>query len=159
MSASLLDVNVLIALLDSAHVHHSAVVRWFHSVATRKGWATAPITENGFIRIVSHPSYPNLRVTPEMAAQSLDRFKTAFPKAHRFWPDKVTLTDGALFDLTVLTGSQQITDVYLAGLAFRHKGRLATLERGIAWKAVRGAEAGLIENIPVPLEVTAGGQR
>ncbi len=148
MSIRLLDVNLLIALLDSAHVHHAVSVSWFHATA-RRGWATAPITENGFIRIVSHPSYPNMRLNQAMAAEALERFKAAFPKVHHFWADDVTLTDRALFDLTVLTSSQQITDVYLAGLAFRNKGRLATLERAIRWQAVRGAEADLVECIDI----------
>ena len=54
----LLDVNVLIALVDSAHVRHDAANDWFD----REGgsaWATCPITENGLVRIPSHPKYPN----------------------------------------------------------------------------------------------------
>ena len=124
-------------------------VRWFRSGAAREGWASAPITENGFIRIVSHPSYPNMRLTPALACESLERFKQGFPKAYRFWPDEVTLTDGTLFDLTRLTGAQRTIDIYLAGLAFRKNGRMATLERSLVWQAVRGAEAGLIERIPL----------
>ena len=151
MSVRLLDVNVLIAILDSAHVHHEAAARWFRSVGAREGWATAPITENGFIRIVSHPSYPNIRLTPARAAESIERLRRAFPKTYRFWPDEVTLTDRKLFDLGVLTGPQQTTDAYLAGLAFRKNGRIATLDRNLVWQAVRGAEAGLIEHIPASL--------
>lgn len=147
MSARLLDVNVLIALLDSAHAHHRAAVRWFSSGAARDGWATSPITENGFIRIVSHPSYPNLRLSPALASESLERFRKAFPRSYRFWPDDIMLTDGSRFDLRVLTGAQQMTDVYLAGLAFRNKGRLATFEKSVAWRAVLGADAGVVERI------------
>jgi len=69
MSVRLLDVNVLIELLDSAHVRHEAAVRWFRSGAAREGWASAPITENGFVRIASHPSYPNMRLTPALASE------------------------------------------------------------------------------------------
>jgi len=147
MSVRLLDVNVLISLLDSAHVHHDAAVRWFRAVAAVEGWATSPIAENGFIRIVSHISYPNLRLTPALAAASLARFKVGFSGIHHFWMDEISLTDTALFDLRQLTGSRQTTDAYLAGLAFRKNGRLATLEGGIPWRAVRGAEAGLVERI------------
>jgi len=99
--------------------------------------------------MASHLSYPNIRLTPALACEALDRFKRGFPKAYQFWPDEVTLSDGALFDLTQLTGAQQVTDVYLAGLAFRNNGRMATLERNLAWQAVRGAQPGLIERIPV----------
>lgn len=61
----------------------------------------------------------------------------------------MTLTDRALFDLTRLTGARQAIDIYLAGLAFRKNGRMATLERSLVWQAVGGAEAGLIERIPM----------
>jgi uncharacterized protein len=144
MSARLLDVNVLVSLLDSAHVHHEIAVKWFRAV---EGWATSPTTENGLIRIVSHVSYPNLRLTPAVAAESLARFKAGFPGIHQFWADEVSLNETTLFDLTVLTGSRQTTDVYLAGLAFRKGGRLATLDGGIPWRAVRGAKAELVERI------------
>lgn len=120
---------------------------WFRTVAAVEGWATSAIKENGFVRIVSHLSYPNLRLTPALAAESLARFKAGFPGIHRFGADEISLTETALFDLSVLTGSRQTTDVYLAGLAFRHGGRLTTLDSGIPWRAVRGAEAGLVERI------------
>jgi len=147
MSVRLLDVNLLIGLLDSAHVHHRAAVEWFRSVAAVEGWATCPVTENGLIRVVSHVSYPNLRLTPALAAASLARFKAGFSGVCRFWADEISLTDQSLFDLGVLTGSRQTTNAYLAGLAFRKAGRLATLDGGIPWRAVRGADAGLVERI------------
>lgn len=143
----LLDVNVLVSLLDSAHVHHDAAVDWFRRVAAFGGWATCPLTENGLIRVVSHPSYPNLRLSPAQAADSLARFKANFPGVHCFWPDSVSMTDSALFDVSVLTGARQITDAYLAGLAFHNRGRLATLDGSIPWRAVRGADSELVERL------------
>ena len=71
MIVRLLDVNVLVSLLDSAHVHHAAALTWFRAVAAAEGWATCPLTENGLIRVVSHFSYPNLRLSPACAAESL----------------------------------------------------------------------------------------
>jgi hypothetical protein len=147
MTVRLLDVNVLVSILDSAHVHHDAALTWFRAVAATEGWATCPVTENGLIRVVSHLSYPNLRLSPAHAAESLALFKTGFPEIHRFWPDAISLTDSAIFDLAVLTGSRQTTDAYLAGLAFRNGGRLATFDGGIPWRAVRGADARLVERI------------
>jgi len=147
MIVRLLDVNILVSLLDSAHVHHSAAVTWFRTVAATEGWATCPVTENGLIRVVSNLSYPNLRLSPVHAAESLALFKGAFPEIHHFWPDAISLTDTAIFDLAVLTGSRQATDAYLAGLAFRNGGRLATLDGGIPWRAVRGADTRLVERI------------
>jgi len=147
MSVHPLDVNVIISLPDSAHVHHASTVKWFDRTAAQEGWSTCPVTENGFIRIVSHMSYPNMQMTAGQAAQSLTAFEAAFPKSHRFWTDEVSLTDSTLFDLHALTTSGQTRDAYLAGLAFRKGGLLATLDRGVAWRAVRGANAGLIEII------------
>ena len=144
----LLDVNVLISLLDSAHVYHMPAVKWFRAVASSQGWATTPPTENGFTRAVSQVSYPNLRLTPAMASTSLARFKESFSGIHHFWPDEASLTDSSVFDRSILTGSRQITDAYLAGLAHRNRGRLATLDGGIAWRSVRNAGPDLIENIP-----------
>jgi len=143
----LLDVNVLVSLLDSAHVHHGITLKWFRSVAVSQGWATCPLTENGFIRVVSSVSYPNLRLTPAMAATSLSLFKSGFAGIHRFWADEVSLTEAVLFDLASLTGSRQTTDTYLAGLAFHKGGRLATLDGGIVWRSVRGADASLVEKV------------
>jgi toxin-antitoxin system PIN domain toxin len=147
MSVRLLDVNVILSLLDSAHVHHRLAVEWFDRTAAQDGWATCPITENGFIRIVSHMSYPNMRMTPGQAAQSLAAFQAAFQGSFRFWTDDLSLADSTLFDLHSLTTSGQTTDAYLAALAFRRGGRLATLDRGVQWRAVRGADATLIERI------------
>jgi len=64
---------------------------------------------------------------------------------HHFWPDDVTLCDTRLFTLGV--GWRQLTDVYLLGLAVRHDGRLATFERSIPLKAVRGASAAHLQVI------------
>ena len=41
MSAALLDVNVLIALLDRRHVHHEPAHRWF--AGSSGPWATWPL--------------------------------------------------------------------------------------------------------------------
>ncbi len=105
------------------------------------------MTENGFVRIVSHVSYPNLRLTPFAAAESLGRFKAAFPGIYHFWTDSLSLTDTTLFQLAVLTGSRQTTDAYLAAIAFHHGGRLATIDASIPWRSVRGATANTVDPI------------
>ena len=56
MSAvALLDVNVLVALFDPDHVHHDIAHDWF-SDEGHAGWATCPLTENGFVRVVANLS-------------------------------------------------------------------------------------------------------
>jgi hypothetical protein len=48
---------------------------------------------------------------------------------HRFWPDAIPYNAGLL---TGVIGHRQITDAYLAELARHHRGKLATLDRGLA---------------------------
>jgi len=54
---ALLDVNLLIALFDAAHVHHKAAQSWMTKNRSL-GWATCPITQNGCVRVMSQPRYP-----------------------------------------------------------------------------------------------------
>ena len=55
---ALLDVNVLIALLDPDHSLHQRAREWFSRNAPG-GWTSCPLTQNGCVRIMSHPGYPN----------------------------------------------------------------------------------------------------
>ena len=135
MTTALLDTNVLIALLDPSHTFHAVAARWFRAHA-EEGWATCPLTENGFVRIVSHPSYPQ-PVTVADALAILRRSRGH--RAHTFWPDDITITDSGIIDDAHLLGSGQVTDAYLLDLAVRNDGRLVTLDRRIHVATVRGA--------------------
>ena len=144
MSVRLLDVNILVSLMDSAHVHHTLCVQWFREVAVANGWATCAVTEMGFIRVVSSHAYPNRRLTPATAGEMLRRFRQSFPEIHRFWADDFSPCD---LQLSALTGPRQITDAWLAALAFRKGGILATLDGSIPWQSVSGATEQLVERI------------
>ena len=133
---ALLDVNLLIALFDPDHVHHEAAHAWFGTHRS-SGWATCPLTENGVVRILSNPAYSPSAERPAEVARRLASFRNSGD--HVFWPDDVSLCDSRVFDLSV--GHRHLTDVYLLALAVRRDGRLATLERTIPAKAVRGARA------------------
>lgn len=134
---ALLDVNVLIALFDQDHVSHRPAMAWFTAHA-REGWASCPITQNGCMRIMSNPSYPN----PLPVQALITRLAAACAQAiHQFWADEPTLLDPGAFDATRIHGPKQITDIYLLGLAVRHGGRLATFDGGISLAAVRKATA------------------
>lgn len=136
MSVALLDVNVLVALFDPAHQNHESAHLWFGR--NRKfGWATCPITANGCIRVLSNPAYPTVDATPAEVARRLQSLCSTTD--HHFWPDSVSLLDESLFQPAMLGGHQKITDAYLLGLAVRNHGRLATFDRSIPLKAVRGA--------------------
>jgi toxin-antitoxin system PIN domain toxin len=132
---ALLDVNVLIALLDADHVSHAPATRWFAEHA-EGGWASCPITQNGCVRIMSHPAYPNTRTVGEVAERL--RGATA-QEAHRFWPDDQSILDNTLIDVTRVHGPRQLTDTYLLALAVKHDGCLVTFDSAIPVNAVKGA--------------------
>jgi toxin-antitoxin system PIN domain toxin len=132
---ALLDVNVLIALLDSDHASHDSAIKWFAKHA-REGWASSPITQNGCIRIMSNPGYPN----PLPIQAVIDRLAEACQQdIHEFWPDEVSLLDPHVVDTTRIHGPRQLTDIYLLALAVQHDGRLVTFDTGIPVTAVRRA--------------------
>lgn len=136
MSVALLDINILIALFHPGHIHNEVAHRWFGQ-NRRQGWATCPLTISGCIRILSGPAYPVVRQTPAEMADWLREFCSTTD--HHFWPDSVSLLDEELFRSSMISGHQNITDVYLLGLAVRNHGRLATFDRSIPLKAVHGA--------------------
>jgi hypothetical protein len=88
----LLDVNVLIALIDPTHVGHDAAHSWFGATGAAS-WATCPLTENGVIRIVGHPKYPNSAGSPAAVAPIVARLRTL--SGHVFWKDDFSLVDTA----------------------------------------------------------------
>jgi toxin-antitoxin system PIN domain toxin len=133
----LLDVNVLIALVDAQHINHEAAHDWFAPNA-RHGWATCPLTENGLVRIVSNPKYPNGVASPAVALDLL-RGLTSID-GHGFWEDNVSLTDETLFLTGSLLSSSHVTDTYLLGLAIKHGGRLATFDKRLSSAAVHGGK-------------------
>jgi toxin-antitoxin system PIN domain toxin len=143
---ALLDVNVLIALLDPDHVMHDLATDWF-AKQKEEGWATCPITENGFIRIVSHPSYSN-SVTVHEAVEAL-RAAVDMP-SYEFWPCDVTLTDASKLDNSRLIGTNQVTDAYLLALASERGGCLATFDRRISITLVPDATSAQLVIIPSP---------
>jgi toxin-antitoxin system PIN domain toxin len=124
----LLDTNLLIALLWPSHERHALAVTWF-ARHRAQGWATCPFTQAGFIRIVSNPAFSRDAVQPREAMHVLSANTAA--KDHTFWPDDAPYSEVGAFVGVRLIGHQQVTDVYLLGLAVRHRGSLATLDRGI----------------------------
>lgn len=129
MTVRLLDVNLLIALAWPDHVHHALAHRWFASTG-RKAWATCPLTQLAFVRISSNPKIVSAAVNPREATRLLVSV-TAQP-GHHFWHDALELSGVPEFSSVALTGHRQVTDAYLIGLARDRKGRLATLDQGLA---------------------------
>jgi len=133
---ALLDINVLIALLDSDHASHDAAIDWFAKQA-REGWASCPITQNGCIRIMSNPGYPN----PLPVQAVVQRLAEACHQhIHEFWPDVVSVLERNVVDATRIHGPRQLTDIYLLALAVEHEGKFVTFDTGIPLAAVRQAK-------------------
>jgi hypothetical protein len=129
----LLDVNVLIALIDPAHVQHNAAHTWF-AASGSKAWATCPLTENGVLRIVGNARYPSSPGTPAAVAELLGEF-LAHP-GHEFWPDNLSLLNNQRVHAARLLDSAQVTDTYLLALAAERGGKLATFDRHLVPDAV-----------------------
>jgi toxin-antitoxin system PIN domain toxin len=133
---ALLDVNVLIALLDGSHMHHGLVTGWFADNLDA-GWASCPITQNGCIRILSQPAYPNSVPVAQVAERLAEA--TRHP-SHQFWPDAISVLQPDTLAWDRILSSRQVTDVYLLALAVQQNGCFVTLDRGVPLAAVTGAE-------------------
>lgn len=133
---SLFDVNVLLALFQPDHVHFERTQEWWKANES-DGWASCPLTQNGFARILSQQSYRKPLPTAEAIARLAEQVERT---NHKFWSDDVSIADREVFDQSGILGPNQITDAYLLALAVKNGGRLATLDQNISLRAVRGAE-------------------
>ena len=117
---TLLDSNVLVALVVVDHVHHPAAEAWLAGTSDR--FATCPITEGALVRLLVREgqSTGTARAILEALAAS---------SRHDFWADDVPYHQVHMHGVV---GHRQVTDAYLAQLARRHEGRLATLDEGLA---------------------------
>ena len=131
---------LLVALIDPTHVGHDAAHRWFEAVGSAD-WATCPMTENSVIRIVGHPQYPNTPGSPSVVAGIVARLRDL--PGHSFWPDDLSLVGSDHVDPAQILTSAQVTDSYLLALAAARSARLATFDRRLSLKAVRGGKAAL----------------
>ena len=136
-AVALLDVNLLVALFDPDHVHHDLAHDWFADAGSA-GWATCPLTENGLVRVVTHPRYQPNPPRPTLVLERLRKFCSG--ERHHFWGDTISLCDESLFAAASIAGHRQLTDIYLLGLARKMGGRLATFDRAIRVDAVKGAK-------------------
>ena len=134
---ALLDVNVLIALLDAAHIHHQRASQWLEQ-SLHHGWASCPLTQNGCLRIMAQPAYP--QALP-LAAVAQRLGQAAATPAHLFIADDYSLLDADSMHWPQLLGHRQVTDAYLLGLAVRHGCRFVSFDARVNLAAVPGAKA------------------
>ena len=103
---ALFDVNVLIALLDTDHLHHARATQWLAG-HIEAGWASCAITQNGCVCITSQPGYPN----PLPAARVAERLRAATATPHHLYiGDAPSLLDEKAFDSEQLLGHRQVAD-------------------------------------------------
>ncbi|MGD0737117.1 MAG: TA system VapC family ribonuclease toxin [Terracidiphilus sp.] len=125
----LLDVNVLIALTDSSHVHHQLVNKWFGNGSFN--WGVCAFSEAGFLRVSTNPRLRGYSL--EQATAILAEFTRSpgycFWGMTRGWASLSAPFTGRVF------GHQQITDAYLLGLAVQENGVLVTLDRAFKYMA------------------------
>lgn len=130
---ALLDLNLLTALFWPSHEHHAVAHDWFGRRHV-DGWATCPLTQLGFVRLVSNPAFSRDALSVRDALTLL--LKNLEHPDHVFWGadrDAATLTPM----VPSLRGHQQVTDAYLLALARHHRGLVATFDRGLGDLAVQ----------------------
>jgi predicted nucleic acid-binding protein len=113
MTAHLLDIDLVLALSDPMHIHHESAHRWFAEKG-QKAWATCPVTENGFIRIASHPNYPNR--PGEVTAVLAILHQLCEASGHHFWTEDLSILQ--ILQPDAIIAHTQITDVYLLDWPF-----------------------------------------
>ncbi|HEU0169185.1 MAG TPA: TA system VapC family ribonuclease toxin [Chloroflexota bacterium] len=117
---TLLDSNVLIALVVIQHVHHGSAERWLSSL--EGPFATCPSTQGSLLRLLVREGIVMAAAVDALGAFIQDR-------RHEFWADDLPYT---VVQARGIVGHRQVTDAYLAQLARQRRGRLATLDRGLA---------------------------
>lgn len=125
MTRYLLDVNALVALGFKEHEFFERVAGWFQDLRSgHHELATCPITELGFVRVLTLPQYG---LSVEEAKTSLLRLKSSSRIRFAFVPDEL--------DATGLPGwvkmPKQVNDGHLVQLARVNGAVLATLDQNI----------------------------
>jgi uncharacterized protein len=143
MRACLLDVNVLIARFWPTHMHYPVARRWLDRHASA-GWATTPLTQAAFIRIVSNPSFSPRAVQPKEALEGLQA--NLLHPNHEFWPDDLDFGAACEGFIEHVVGYRQVMDSYLLGLVARRHARIATFDHGMVTLArAAGFKAEMVE--------------
>jgi len=129
----LIDINALLALAWPNHPHHPTAIRWFGRLdESGQGWATCATTQLGFIRISSQPKFSPYYVSPATACDMLDRW-IVHPR-HVYWQEEKSGLTGPAFRrlLPSILTHKFTTDGFLASVASKNGGKLATFDRPLA---------------------------
>jgi uncharacterized protein len=121
----LLDVNVLLALALDTHHRHVSANRWLAGVGA---WATTPLTESGFVRLLCNVNVSGYEISLNSALAAVTGMRAL--DAHHFLADDSSLASPHL-DLGTLVGPKQVTDFHLVNLAAQHSVQLATFDASL----------------------------
>lgn len=144
MTRFLLDVNILVAMQIPDNRDHHRALRWFDRVGS-SSFATCAITEAGFVRVCSLLKVKDGPINFEEHRIALQTY--ASMAGHIYWPMDISFLEATDPFGARMHGRGQITDAFLLGLARRHGGVLATMDRATLHLA--GNEfSGLAEIIP-----------
>jgi len=126
----LLDANLLLACAWSGHADHVRANRWLNSITA---FATAPITQMGFLRVSMSTAFGASFADARAALDAILQLPS-----HHF------LTDATQADaLPPLSAGRDVTDAHLVRLATSHGLKLATLDTNLCKKPW---SAGIAEN-------------
>jgi uncharacterized protein len=127
---NLLDVNVLIALTESAHTHYRQAQDWFNA-SGKSDWGICPFTEAGFVRVTTNPGFRPVPRSMGQAMAILQMLKE-YP-GYSYWQigeEESWVNITAPFAARI-SGHQQVSDAYLLGLAIKKDGVLVTFDAAI----------------------------
>jgi toxin-antitoxin system PIN domain toxin len=120
----LLDINTLIALGHTAHVHHARAIAWYQSLPAKDTLCTCAITELGFVRVAVQAG---LQPDVVSARKALAALKTSSATPFEIVSDGLGADRLPAFART----PSKLTDGHLLELAREHHAQLATLDTGI----------------------------
>lgn len=118
----LLDGNVLVALSLRSHLHHHAAHAWFR--AKKREFATCASTEGTLLRVLMGP---HAELSAGEAWGVLAHIRAL--DGHHFWADALSYLE---VPTKGIVGHRQVTDAFLAQLARKHRGKVATFDVGFA---------------------------
>lgn len=123
------------ALARSQNMRSHARHRAAHAHLMRMArWATTPLTESAFIRLMMNPVITGA----QRDVQSVIAQLAAMRRDPRwvFIPDDTSLVDPVI-ETTPLVGHRQVTDFHLMNLARRNNARLATFDADLRASLIR----------------------
>jgi predicted nucleic acid-binding protein len=118
----LLDVNTLVALGHTRHVHHGRIQQWLSRITpATEALGTCAITELGFVRISVQAG---LQPDVATARLALAKMKASSPVRMELWPDSLGVDRLPRY----VRKPAELTDGHLLELARAHTAQFVTLD-------------------------------